>query len=81
MGWTERAEKGFRHVVLANGSQPSVAIQDKLFSRLVWIDDAKHKAVMMLSKAARRVFGNARLNLEHRDFTSEIRFAARRNLK
>src|SRR5688572_27593193 len=27
MGWTERAEKGFRQVVMANGVRPPVAIQ------------------------------------------------------
>jgi hypothetical protein len=73
LGWTERGEKGFRQVVLANGTRPPVAIQDKLFSRIIWIDDTKHKSVMML-EGSKRVFGNARLNLQHRDFSSEVRF-------
>jgi hypothetical protein len=39
----------------------------------VWIDNTKHKAVMML-EGRKRVFGNERLSLEHRDFKSEVRF-------
>jgi hypothetical protein len=73
LGWTERGEKGFRNVVLADGTRLPVAIQVKLFSRFVWIDDVKFKAVMML-EGRRRVFGNARIRVEHRDFTSEARF-------
>lgn len=73
IGWTERDEKEFRQVVLSSGEKPPVAIQDKWLSRVVWIDNTKHKAVMML-EGRKRVFGNDRLSLEHRDFKSEVRF-------
>lgn len=73
LGWTERDAKNLRQVVLANGERPAVAIEDKLFSRVVWIEGTKHKAVMML-EGLKRVFGTERLNLEHRDFQSEVKF-------
>ena len=73
IGWTERDEKNFRHVVLAGGAKPDIAIQDKWLSSVVWIEGTKHKAVMML-EGRKRVFGNERLSLEHRDFKSEVRF-------
>lgn len=73
MGWTERDENGFRQVVLASGERPPVWFQDKLFSRRVCIDDVKFKPVMML-EGRKRVFGNERISLEHRDFKSEARF-------
>ena len=48
-------------------------MEDTLFSRVVWLEETRYKAVMML-EGRKRVFGNDRLRLEHRDFTSEVRF-------
>ncbi|HEX2749347.1 MAG TPA: hypothetical protein VHM91_15165 [Verrucomicrobiales bacterium] len=73
IGWTERDPREFRQVVLASGEKPAVSMQDGWLSSVVWIDDTKHKAVMML-EGRKRVFGNERLRLEHRDFKSEVRF-------
>jgi len=73
LGWTETGGKGTRQVVLPGGVQAPVFFQDKLFSRLVWIGDTSFKAVMML-EGPKRVFGDDRIRLEHRDFHSEVRF-------
>ena len=73
LGWTEQTAKHIRQIALPGGVRLPVCIEDKLFSRRVWIDATSHKAVMML-EGRKRVFGNARLRLEHRDFTSEVRF-------
>lgn len=73
LGWTEPTGKRTRQVVLANGVRPPVCIEDKWLGRLVWLDGSRCKAVMML-EGRKRVFGTDRLRLEHRDFTSEVRF-------
>ena len=62
-----------RQVVLPGNVRPPVFIEDKLFSRVVWLEEARYKAVMML-EGRKRVFGNDRLRVEHRDFTNEVRF-------
>ena len=72
-GWTERTEKRIRQVVLPGGVRPAVFFEDKLFSRFVWLEETRYKSVMML-EGRKRVFGSDRLRLEHRDFTSEVRF-------
>jgi hypothetical protein len=74
VGWTEWSGKGVRQVVLPGEVRPPVFFQDKLFSRLVWIGDTSFKAVMML-EGRKRVFGDDRIRLEHRDFQSEARFS------
>ena len=73
IAWTERDAQKFRQVVLASGVRPDVAIEDKWFSRVIWIEGTKYKAVMTLH-GRRREFGNERLLLTHRDFSSEARF-------
>ena len=73
LGWTEQTAKRQRQVVMANGDRPPVYMEDKLFSRAVWLEGVRFKAVMML-EGRKRVFGNDRLKLEHRDFTNEVRF-------
>ncbi len=73
LGWTERTAKRQRQVVMANGDRPPVSFEDKLFSRIVWLEGVSCKPVMML-EGSKRIFGNNRLKLEHRDFTNEARF-------
>lgn len=73
LGWLEQTEKDVRQVVLPDGTRPPVWFQDKLFSRVVWIGDESFKPVMML-EGRKRVFGDDRIKLEHRDFHSEVRF-------
>lgn len=73
LGWTEQAARGIRQVVLPGGVKPQVFFEDKFFGRRIWIGDTAHKAVMML-EGRRRVFGDDRIRLEHRDFANEVRF-------
>lgn len=72
LGWLEAAEKGVRQVVLPGGGRPGVSFQKNLFSRTVLIGDTSFKAVMML-EGRKRVFGDDRIKLEHRDFHNEVR--------
>jgi len=74
-GWTEAAGKGMRQVVLSGDRKPPVWFQDRWLSRRVWIGDEAFKPVMTLA-GRKRVFGNDRIRLEHRDFASEVRFRA-----
>ncbi len=72
-GWSEQSGKRRRQVVMPGDVRPPVCFEDTFFSRRVWLDGVAYKAVMML-EGRKRVFGTDRLRLEHRDFTSEVRF-------
>lgn len=73
LGWTRDAPGGIRQVVLPGGAEPPVFFEDRLFKHRVWIGDTALKPVMML-EGRKRVFGDHRIRVEHRDFTSEARF-------
>ena len=73
LGWTEKAARGIRQVVLPGGVKPPVFFEDKIFSRRVWMGETAFKPVMML-EGRMRVWGDDRIRLEHRDFKSEVRF-------
>jgi hypothetical protein len=73
LGWTVEAGKGIRQVVLPGGAEPPVFFEDRLFKHRVWIGDTALKPVMML-EGRKRVFGDDRIRVEHRDFTNEARF-------
>ncbi len=75
IGWTETAEKGIRQVVLPDNRRPPVFFQDRWLGRRVWIGDNAYRPVMSLD-GRKRVFGDDRIRLEHRDFASEVRFRA-----
>jgi hypothetical protein len=75
IGWTEGAGKGIRQVVLPGEVKPPVYFEDRWLGRRVWIDGVNLKPVMSL-EGRKRVFGNDRIRLEHRDFASEVRFVA-----
>ena len=72
-GWTEQSGKRLRQVVMPGDVRPPVCFEDALFSHRVLLEGVAYKAVMML-EGRKRVFGSDRLRLEHRDFTSEVRF-------
>ena len=73
LGWTKQAPGRIRQVVLPGGVKPPVCFEDKFLRRRVWIGDTEFKPVMML-EGRRRVFGDDRIRLEHRDFANEVRF-------
>lgn len=75
IGWTEKAGKGIRQVVLPGDHRPPVRFEDRWLGRRVWLGDTAYKPVMSL-EGRKRAFGNDLIRLEHRDFASEVRFVA-----
>ena len=73
LGWLESRKGGLRQVILPGGIESPVSFEDRLFSHKVWIGDTPFKAVMML-EGRKRVFGDDRIRIEHRDFHSEVQF-------